>query len=104
MQNKKPMNIHYAFYIVIISATLKLFVCFLPTTNDRLLLTEVLMGGNFQRHVHKCLWKTDVKCPLSRNHDEMLAEREEIDPGDPSQERSGFSKAASIPKQFAKDE
>lgn len=21
------------------------------------------MGGNFQRHVHKCLWKTDVKCP-----------------------------------------
>lgn len=45
-----------------------------------------------------------LNAPTSRNHDEMLSEREEIDPGDPSQERSGFSKAASIPKQFAKDE
>lgn len=60
------------FCIVIVSATLKLFVRFLPTT-DRLLLTEVLIGGNFQRHVHKCLWETDVKCTPSRNHDEMLA-------------------------------
>lgn len=71
------MNIHYMFYIVIVSATLKLLVRFLPTTKDRLLLTEVLMGGNFQRHIYKCLWETDVKCTHSRNHDEMLAVREE---------------------------
>lgn len=77
MRNKKSMNIHYMFYIIIVSATLKLFVRFLPTTNDRLLLTELLMGGNFQRHVHKCLWETDVKCTPSRNHDEMLAVREQ---------------------------
>lgn len=77
MQNNKSMNIHYMFYIVIFSATLKLFVCFLPTTNDRLLLTEVLMGGNFQRRIHKCLWETDVKCTPSRNDDEMLAVREQ---------------------------
>lgn len=75
MQNKKSMNIHDMFYIVIVSATLELFVRCLPTANGRLLLTEVLMGGNFQRHVHKCLWETDVKCTPSRNHDEMLAVR-----------------------------
>lgn len=79
MQNKRSMNIHCMFYIVIVSATLKLLVRFLPTTNDRLLPTEVLMAGNFQRHVYKCLWETDVKCTHSRNHDEMLAVRKKGD-------------------------
>lgn len=67
------MNIHYMVYVVIVSATLKLCVRLLPTTNDRLLLTEALMGGNFPRHIHKCLWETDVKCTSSRNDEEMLA-------------------------------
>lgn len=52
MQNKRSMNIHCMLYIVIVSATLKLLVRFLPTTNDRLLLTEVLIAGNFQRHIY----------------------------------------------------
>lgn len=77
MQNKKSMNIHYVVYIVIVSATLKLFVHFLPTTNDRLLLTEVLMGGNFQRAFTNVCGETDVKCTPSRNRDEMLAVREQ---------------------------
>lgn len=52
MQNKRSMNIHCMLYIVIVSATLKLLVRSLPTTNDRLLLTEVLIAGNFQRHIY----------------------------------------------------
>lgn len=77
MQNKRSMNIHAMFYIVIVSATLKVFVRFLPTTNERLVLAEVLMGGSFPKRLHKCLWETDAKCSPSRDDDEMLAVREQ---------------------------
>lgn len=99
------------FYVVLASATLKLFVRFLPTTNDRLLLTEVLMGGNFQRRIHKCLWKTDVKYTLPRNHAEILArsfrEGAGQDPGDlfdGSQLSRDFRLSASIQKRCEEDE
>lgn len=60
-------------YTVLVSATSKLFVRFLPTANYRLLLTEVFMGGSFQRQVHKRLWETDVKYTRSRDPAEILA-------------------------------
>lgn len=60
-------------YTVLVSATSKLFVHFLPAANYRLLLTEVFMGGSFQKQVHKCLWETDVKYTRSRDPAEILA-------------------------------